>query len=351
MLKFFGKKNSKNTKIYNQYKKPTKTTSYSQDSKVFAPKPQDLNEKTKKGFTNPIKNSFFTYPFSNPFSNSTNRTSLFNKILLNKNKIVLFTILTLILGSFGYLLLIDKYLLIKNLEITYKKDSYLSKKDSQKLKSLFEGSYFNIIAKNQIWFTSDEVLTAISKEINPIISKITITERILPNTIKITVETEPVLATININNTQSWRVSKNGQFTTQDDIGLQQTPVNVLNPLIWNSTQNDLSKFNIKNVENQLNRLYFIKYTKNALNDLDYAYNYANIDSLDDSQVVINTTNNTILKFDNDKISLTNHTARLNNVLKNTKIQDQIRLNKVAYIDFRIPQNVFICMRKTECDK
>jgi hypothetical protein len=332
MFKIFGKKNSKNTKIYKNYQKSNQISNPDLD-RVFGPNPEAFEAIETQ---TPKPKYIPTLPKAWKF---------------NSDKLTIIILGVILFGFCGYLLIVDKYFLVKNIDITFAKGSYLSRKDAIGFKKSFESSYFNLLAKNQIWFISSPVITTIAREINPEIANVEIIERILPNTLKLKVSTEPILATLNFNTNQSWRISKTGRFTTQDDIGIQDKPVNVTKPIIWNTNQYDLSNFNIRNINGQLNRLYFIEYTNNLIKELDLNVVTSSLDTIDDTQANIVTTNDTQLLFDSDKTSLINHTSRVKNVLTNTKIQDSIRSNKMSYIDFRIPENVFLCYKGTKCNR
>jgi hypothetical protein len=332
MFKIFGKKNSKNTKIYKNYKKSNQTSNPDLD-RVIGPNPEALEA---------IESQTPKPKFS---------LNLPKKLKINTDKLTIIVLAVILFGFCGYLLVVDKYFLVKNIDITFAKGSYLSRRDAVEFKKSFESSYLNLIAKNQIWFISSPVITTIAREINSEIADVEIIERILPNTLKLKISTQPILATLNFNNNQSWRISKTGRFTTQDDIGLQDKPVNVTKPIIWNTNQYDLSKFNIRNINGQLNRLYFIEYTNKLLQDIDLNIVKSNLETIDDTQTNIITTNDTQLLFDSENMNLVNHTSRVKNVLTNTKIQDSIRSNKMSYIDFRIPENVFLCYKGSKCSR
>ena len=324
MFKFLPFKKNKNKKIYkNKY-------NISQDNskfdKVYAPI-DNLNKETKKSFS---------LPKFNPFK-------------FNKNKIAIYIIGTLLISSLGYLVFIDRYFLVKNISIVFPNGSYLSKKDTTDFKSSFENSYFSLFAKNSIWFASSQYLTSIAQEINPTIESVEIVERVLPNTLKIKLKTEPILATIAINDSDYWRVSKSGKFVTEDDIGLQQDLISITTPVIWNKSNYKLSDFNINNIDGQLDKLYFVTYIKKIIEEQGYKLTKTVFNSLEDNNVNFVINNNTILKFDPTKISIFNTNNRLVNILNNKRINEKILQDQVSYIDFRISENVFMCEKNRTC--
>ncbi len=325
MFKFLPTLKNKNKKIYkNKYNQPENTSKF---DKVYAPKSKLTDDTNQKSFILP-------------------KLGLFK---LNKNKIAIYTIGVLLLSSIGYLTFVDRYFLVKNINIMFPNGSYLSKSDTTEFKNNFENSYFSLFAKNSIWFASAPVLTSIAQEINPTIESVEIVERILPNTLKIKIKTEPILATIAINDSEYWRVSKTGKFVTEDDIGLQQDLITINTPVIWNKSNYKLSEFNINNIDGQLDKLYFVTYIKKIIEEQGYKLSKTVFNSLEDNNVSFVINNNTTLKFDHTKISIFNTNNRLVNILNNKKINSKILQNEVSYIDFRISDNVFLCEKGRSC--
>lgn len=263
----------------------------------------------------------------------------------NINQIIIKIILITLFGFCAYLLLFDRIFLVKNLKVYYPKGSYLSLTDTKKLKKSLESSYFSIIAKNQFWFVNPITLA----DLNPNIENIEITERTFPDSITLRVTTKPIIATLAFNNNQFWRVDKEGNFVTEDDIGLNESVINIKNTLIWNKQNNQLANFNLKNIDNQLDRLYFVRFTKAIINNLGFIFDFASIDTLDDTQVKITIDNETVLIFDANTLSIANHNNKTTTTLNNSRTWNDIKSNKINYIDFRIPDNVYICKKNTKC--
>jgi hypothetical protein len=325
MFKFLPPLRNKNKKIYkNKYNQAENANKF---DKVYAPTSNLTDLENKKGFTLPQ----------------------FKMFRFNKNKIAIYTIGVLLLSSIGYLVFIDRYFLVKNINILFPNGSYLSKNDTTEFKTNFENSYFSLFAKNSIWFASAPMLTAMAQDINPTIESVEIIERILPNTLKIKVRTEPILATIAINDSEYWRVSKTGKFVTEDDIGLQQDLININTPIIWNKANYKLSEFNINNIDGQLDKLYFVNYIKKIIEEQGYKLSKTIFNSLEDNNVSFVINNNTVLKFDPTKISIFNTNNRVVNILNNKRINAKILQNEVSYIDFRISENVFLCEKNKTC--
>jgi hypothetical protein len=344
MFKFLSKEKYKNKKKVKNKKSYLKSSNSlnknssninSRFDQVFAPARPNL-EKTDNP-KNPKKSLFYTF------------ASSFKSILKNKNKVIIYSLCFILFSSLGYLLCIDKYFLVKNLEVTFPNGSYLSKTDLKKFKKDFEESYASLIAKNNIWFVSSPVLTSIAKDINPTIETVTIVDRQLPNKLKVNIQTAPILATIVINNSQSWRVNQNGQFVTQDDIGLEENAVHINTPVTWNSANYNLSQFNLNNVEGQMEKLYFVNFIRQLVNEQGYNLARTEIESLEDNSVSFMIDNQTWLKFDPSKSSIINNSNKTINILNNKKINQQILDNQLSYIDFRIPENVFICQKNKTC--
>jgi hypothetical protein len=325
MFKFLPFQKNKNKKIYkNKYNQVDNASKF---DKVYAPTSTLIDQEPKKRFSLPR----------------------FQLLKFNKNKIAIYIIGTLLFSSIGYLTLVDRYFLVKNINILFPTGSYLSKNDTIEFKTNFENSYFSMFAKNSIWFISSPVLTSMAQEINPTIESVEIVERVLPNTLKIKVKTEPILATIAINDTEYWRVSKSGKFVTEDDIGLQQDLITINTPIIWNKANYKLSEFNINNVDGQLDKLYFVNYVKKIIEEQGYKLTKTIFNSLEDNNVNFVINNNTVLKFDHTKISIFNTNNRLVNILNNKKINEKILQNEVSYLDFRISENVFLCEKNKTC--
>jgi hypothetical protein len=325
MFKFLPFQKNKNKKIYkNKFNQGDTSSKF---DKVYAPTSSIVDQDVNKKFKLPN----------------------FKLLKFNKNKIAIYTIGMLLLSSIGYLALIDRYFLVKNINIFFPTGSYLSKNDTTDFKTNFENSYLSMFAKNSIWFLSSTVLTSMAQEINPTIESVEIVERILPNTINIKVKTEPILATIAINDTEYWRVSKSGKFVTEDDIGLRQDLITINTPIIWNKANYKLSEFNINNVDGQLDKLYFVNYVKKIIEEQGYKLTKTVFNSLEDNNVNFVINNNTVLKFDHTKISIFNTNNRLVNLLNNKKINEKILQNEVSYLDFRISENVFMCEKGRSC--
>jgi hypothetical protein len=330
LFPFFKRKANTSRSKVRKYRSPNILES--KDIKIFAPKvstESTTKEPTKK--------------FKLPIIDTKN-------LLKSFNKIIAYSIIgSLVLGII-YLLLIDQTFLVKNLNLEFKKGSYLSRNDSTAFKKEFESAYFSIFAKNSIWFASSAFVTSIAKEINPTIESVEIKNRILPNTLDLIVTTTPILATVEFNNNEKWRVSKNGQLVTQDDININEKLVVINNPVIWNSELYKLSQLNLNNVEGQLDKLYFINFTSSNLKQLNYNITRAEVENLESDYVTLIIDNSTKLKFDYKKFTIENSSNRLNNIFGNSKINRQVMEDRIDYIDFRVSENVFVCFKGTKCN-
>jgi hypothetical protein len=260
---------------------------------------------------------------------------------ININKIVGLSILSALTLSIVYLGMVDSFFLIKNINVFYPKGSYLSKEDTNKFVSYLEKSHLEVIAKNQFWFASDATLTSYAKEVNPNISKVTITNKAWPSTIDITIETKPILATLKVNN-EKWRISQNGQFITKDDANQNEKLVTIKNPSIWNKADYDIKNFNLNYLNGQMERFYFISYLRDKISNSNLQTNEIFIETVDDSQVEFVTTSNTSLLFDYKTTNPYSMESKIENTLGNQKVYSMIYNNKLKYIDFRVSGNVFL---------
>ena len=332
-MKFFPFLKSRNIKPTSKVRKFKTTKTPTTDVlKVYAPKIEQKTPPTKE-------KKKFKLP-------KIELNILFKHI----NKIAIALITTILVGGVSYLVFIDQFFLVKNLNIEFKTGSYLSRIDSAKFKKEFESSYFSIFAKNSIWFASSPFLTSIAKEINPAIESIEIKNRILPNTLELVIQTTPILATIELNNSEKWRVSRNGLLVTQDDINLNEKLVVINNPVIWNSELYKLSQLNLSNIDGQLDKLYFINFTSNNLKQLNHNVTRSELENLESDYITLIIDNSTKLKFNYRKFTIENSSNRLNNIISNAKITRQLREDKIDYIDFRVPENVFVCFKDSKCN-
>jgi hypothetical protein len=325
MLRFFSHLIKKKNKKTYKYKNTT-NISNKFDKVIFTKETFDTKEKI--GIKLPIsKKSFFKD--------------------INK-KLTILLITTFIL-SILYLGLIDKYFLVKNIDIVFPNGSYLSNEDTKRFKENYEKQVLGLFAKNNIWFASSSMLTSIAKEFNSNIVSVEIVSRELPNKLQLSIITKPVLATLILNDNQAWRIDSIGNFVTQDDIGLNENPIYIRQYVTWNTTNYKLNNFNLNNLEGQLDKVYFVKYVRNILTDLNYTAFKTDFESFVENTIYVQINNNTSLIFDYKSISMDNINNKIVNILNNKKLNTELIADKISYIDFRLADNIFICYKESSC--
>ncbi|MGL4758279.1 MAG: hypothetical protein ACRCXZ_03010 [Patescibacteria group bacterium] len=303
--------------------------------RVFAPSPNVLeSENIQKSYSFPNFKE-------NIFANLT-----FNKL----NKLLISSFIFVFLLCFFYLIMVDRFFLIKNINVVFKKGSYLSREDAIKIKENLESAHLSVFAKNNILFQSSSTLTSGAREVNPNVLNVELNQRILPNTIDVTITTEPILATLQLNSDEKWRVAKSGRLVTKDDLNLNEKLIIVQSPVMWNTELFNISSLNITNLDGQLDRLYFIEFVRENIENLGYKITKSEVDTIESSLVLVQINKDTILKFDSKKFSVDNIASKLVNILRNKKIAEQINSNQIRYIDFRVSDNVFICLKQSSCE-
>ncbi|GAB4143112.1 MAG: hypothetical protein OHK0017_00060 [Patescibacteria group bacterium] len=252
------------------------------------------------------------------------------------------------------------HFIVKNYRVKFTEGSYVDKLTlSNMLRRFSQESIAGFAPVNHFWFINDESLTSISKQKNPTIVQVKVTERIWPNTVELQIETKPILATLNIND-QFFLISQNGSVIGLDEGGLKQKVVEVV-AFQKNFSVEELNRIFTENrnlnsgdfQNSQLNRLFFIDKIKPELKDRKLDVVKIELLTLydKDNDVYLYTRNGTKLIFDSQNMGIENNLKRLDILTETTQLGQDLQDGKVAYLDLRIKGIVYICYQGAECDK
>lgn len=342
--------------------------------KVFKPNPQKLFQeqiKTKiEAKTNLRLNGFKKYfaffsrsklqinlQSTNFRSLSKTSLQLINRYNLSKKLSTLTLIIffwSFVLGIF-YLSFFDTRFLVKNYAISFTKDSYLNPQEIGKITKAFENKkLFFAIPNNQYWFLNETNLTLLAKTEVPEVSKIKILKQHWPDKVSLEFETEPILATLGITESggkKFWRISKSGKVVTQDESEIKQNLILVDKSVLFNQNGVTFQNYNLQNDSVQLNRLWFTRFLNDFFAKQETRIIATHFFSITDTDVVLNTSQNTELLFDSDIQNISKETleARLN-AFVNTNLIDSLNSGEMTYVDFRTTSGkIFLCYKKAEC--
>ena len=183
-----------------------------------------------------------------------------------------------------------------------------------------------------------------------------IDNRIWPNKAEITIYTEPILATLSVNeNNQEryWRISQNGRVLTEDTAGIRENVINLKKAISVTdgSSFTTLAGYSFENSPTQLNRFWFSFYIREYLENLGLDIISMEIESLVDSYLTVTIFNGTKLYFESDnQVLAREHLEDRVNTIFTSEFNDRIKNNEINYIDFRIPsRKIFICQNGGSC--
>jgi hypothetical protein len=302
-----------------------------------------------------IQSIFTGFTLSDRFKNF-NYTLLRLKVFSFFNWIILCIVILGLSGAFVYISFFDRYFLVTNYEIVFSPGSYLDEPELESIITRFSTNKTGgLLPENQYWFLNDRNLTLSADKIVPEINKVSVKERIWPNQAVLEIQTEPILATLSIeenNQRRSWRVSQSGKVFTEDKAGLNKQLIYVQRPITYDRLNVTFKDYNLEANTEQLNRIWFTNVLWVFFDDLeDVGIISSQFPSMTDTDVELQTDTGSILYFSSDfnTIPRENLESRLRGVFNST-IANDLKAGRVAYIDFRIPNKaVFICYKNQPC--
>ncbi len=343
---------------------------YKEDSKMRVLKPAkgiDLQSYLHSPKAKPSKTmqAVSNFPgFSKVFGGFTlsNRFKKFNYTLLKfkifsfLNWIIVSILLLGVTGSFIYISFFDQYFLVTNYEVTFGPNSYLEEEEIEAILTRFSTSKTGgVLPENQFWFLNDRNLTISADKAVPEINRVNVKERIWPNKAILEIHTEPILATLSIQeNSQrrSWRISQSGRVFTEDKAGLNEQLIHVQRPITYSRLNATFKDYDLEADIDQLNRVWFTNVLWVFFEEQPGVEIISTqFPSMTDTDVQLMTNTGTTLYFSSDftTIPRQNLESRLRGVFNSTLADEQIA-GRIAYIDFRIPsQAVFVCYRNQPC--
>jgi hypothetical protein len=337
--------------------------------KIFKPKPAEiLKENIKK--TIPKKNivdkshSFGFKNFDQIKGNfrtiSTKNTLYQAKYLLAKwhvierfNQFMIGSLVAVVLFFIVYLSLFDTYFLVKNYNVRFEENSYLSKTEVAKLLGkMKENKFLGFAPSNQLWFLNSENLTLIAKQSNVEVSAVTVNKRNWPNGADITIKTEPILLTLQINDKENWRVSKTGEVTTQDDANVLEKLVVVHKNVTFNQTGKTLQDTPFTNKDNQMRRFLYTNWLWTTLKNKGVEVKKTVYPSIFDSDVFVTTKSGTELRFSSDigGLGIETQIQKIDSFFGSVESKTE-KAGGFAYVDFREPKKLFACPIVESCNE
>jgi len=274
-------------------------------------------------------------------------------ILKKINLILSATLIIISLCTICYISFFDTYFLVKNYQIEFEKDSYLSENDTKTLLLNFQkNNLLGFLPGNQFWYLNNQHLTNTAKNLFSDVEYVAISKRVWPNTAVLKIKTKPILLTLHINSQEYWRISQSGDVLTKDDLKMKERLVTVRNEIVMNNKNPEAFRnYSFKNDLIQKEKFWFINWMWSEMDALKIRYAKTEIVSLYDSDVLIRTAAGTELRFDSHQFSKNAQKIRLATILSDTTLSDQERDSQIAYIDFRIPGKIFVCKKGNPCEK
>jgi hypothetical protein len=255
-----------------------------------------------------------------------------------------------------YLSFFDSYNLVNNWEFSFENNSYLSEDDVKKLSEEFNTVRVgNVLPVNNFWFVSDQVITSVAKEKFNTVQSIQVIEKKWPDIIKLKVKTNDLLSTIKIktqNRIEYWRIDKGGKIITLDTASLNEQVIEVQKDLNFEQANFDFADTSFFETNSaQLDRIYFAKFTSTLLSNLGFVPYKIIFPSLNsaDKEVYFEIGEGTKLMFNSEKFEKNTHIRRLEALMGST-LKDEIKNNKLSYIDFRISRKYFVCYKNSQCE-
>ena len=280
----------------------------------------------------------------------------------NRNFLKTFCIVLALFLS--YLTFFDTHFLIKDYNIQFSDNSYLSpNQTNQLINNLQKNKALGVFPNNQYWFLNTQTLTASAKDLIPEIEAINLTNRTWPDKAEITIETKPILITLSVkeNNEQKyWRVSPEGTIVSPDEASIWHNLVTVEKP--YNITFQDkdnpedasLKNFSFKENKVQLKKFRLIQKLWPVLEASGIKIVSTSVPSLVDSDIFFLTQSGTKLMFDSQVFDAENQIRRATEFLSKidsdgNKIVDLEKSGKLKYIDFRIAKRLYYCYNGDQC--
>lgn len=272
-----------------------------------------------------------------------------------------------------YLTFFDTFFLVKNYSFSFKEQdyeiktetgtktinskSYLSETELQAItKSINNNRFLGLIPNNQYWYLNNRNLLASSQEIVPEITELEITERLWPNGVELKLTTEPILATLGLNENgvkKYYRISQLGRVITEDVNGLKEKLISVDRRISFNQSNVTFKDYPLADNQSQLNRIWFTITLWQILDFYGLKANSTNFPSMTDTEVVITTQYGTRMLFESDIELIPREVQenRIKAILSSTILESE-KKSQISYIDFRIQnKKVFLCYRGKACDK
>lgn len=316
-----------------------------------------LNESPKRTFSwgqkdfSSLTKKVRNFSFENTFKNF-NYYIVKWKVGENLNRIIFKTCGVISLISILYLSFFDTFFLIKTYTIEYDDGSYLSEPLAKDLiEELKNERIIGMFPNNQLWFINSQNITLTAKNYSENVERVEVTKRLWPNQAKLKVSTKPTLMTLNINNGEYWRIGHDGSIITEDTAELKDRVVSVQRPVFLDTSNADFGDYPLQQNTDQLNRIFFIDWLWETLEQEGLSPVKTEIPSLQDTDVSIETNNETQLMFNAEAIKKDLQVTRIRGVFANQEIAREFNEGVIAYIDFRIPKKVFVCYKNTECSR
>ena len=274
----------------------------------------------------------------------------FNQFIA-KSLILIAILLTIYISFF------DTFFLVKNYTVSFSDGSFLSDKEIKLItQSIDQEKFLGIIPNNQYWFLSERNLTDIAKSVVPEVESVKVKQRTWPNKIHLELKTEPILATLSVqsnNNRKYWRITQIGRVISEDTVGIKEKLISVDRKASFNQNNATLQDYALEKNQLQLNRMWFVTWLWAQLENSGIQISSTNFPSLTDTDIILNTVENTKLLFDSNIANIPREIMELRvNAFLSTTLVDSLKRGELAYIDFRIPnKKLYICNRASPCDK
>jgi len=272
-----------------------------------------------------------------------------------------------------YLTFFDTFFLVKNYSFSFTQQdyqiqtengpktinskSYLSQTELQNItKAIDNNRFLGIIPNNQYWYLNNRNLLASSQEITPEITDLKITDRNWPNGVELQLTTEPILATLGLNENgvkKYYRVSQLGRVITEDMDNIKEKLISVDRRVSFNQSNVTFKDYPLSENKLQLNRIWFTITLWQLLDLYNIKLISTNFPSMTDTEVIVTTATGTKMFFESE-IELMPREIQENRIksIFSSNILNSEKLGQIAYLDFRTQnKKVFLCYRGKSCDK
>ena len=308
-------------------------------SKKFVPK------QTKTLYGKKINFSKYNPPKIDIIGNYLNKLKE-SFVKVNKVKFGSAVVGFLLISFLVYICFIDTIFVIKNYKVSYQSSSYLHQRDIQKYtNSLQEYKVFGVIPANQFWFINGITATNIAKKTIPEIEEIKVTNEIWPDSVELQIKVQDPLLTVKLfenNQLKYWQIAKDGRIFTENINRTTNRILTLQNRINLDQTQATLQDFQLQNNNNYLNKLYFVVYLWDILEkEIGLTVSNTFMADFKDEDVVLITENDTKLYFSSNNFDKISQYQRIKKVF-DSEIGVRESAKKLEYIDFRIPQKIFV---------